>query len=197
MENLIAEIRNSQADKELIQKTKKQIHKTLSHLQSQEQGTDFEPILKQESTAGSEVFIPKLKKHGKIIHPPDKQNKVRVEVNGITLTLKLSELQPALSSGESSDKNGPVLSMNNTSALESIQIDLRGKRVDEALRETEKFMDTALVSGVGFVNILHGKGTGALMEAIHDFLREQSCVKNFQFANEDQGGAGITVVELK
>ena len=87
--------------------------------------------------------------------------------------------------------------MNKTSALESIQIDLRGKRVDEALRETEKFMDTALVSSVGFVNILHGKGTGALMEAIHDFLREQSCVKNFQFANEDQGGAGITVVELK
>ena len=80
---------------------------------------------------------------------------------------------------------------------ESIQIDLRGKRVDEALQETEKFMDTALVSGVGFVNILHGKGTGALMEAIQDFLREQSCVKNFQFANEDQGGAGITVVELK
>ena len=58
-------------------------------------------------------------------------------------------------------------------------------------------MDTALISGVYFVNILHGKGTGALMEAIHDFLKEQSCVTHFQFANEDQGGTGITVVELK
>ena len=88
-------------------------------------------------------------------------------------------------------------SINKTSALESIQIDLRGKRVDVALRETEKFIDTALVSGVGFVNILHGKGTGALMEAIHDFLGNQSFVTHFQFADEDRGGTGITVVELK
>ena len=69
--------------------------------------------------------------------------------------------------------------MKNTSTLESIQIDIRGKRIDEALQETEKFMDSAFVSGVGFVNILHGKGTGALMESIHDFLKEQSFVKHF------------------
>jgi DNA mismatch repair protein MutS2 len=69
-------------------------------------------------------------------------------------------------------------------------------RVDEALRETEKHLDSALVSGMGFIHILHGKGTGALMEAIHEFLSEQSFVTNFHFANEDQGGAGITVVEL-
>jgi DNA mismatch repair protein MutS2 len=49
---------------------------------------------------------------------------------------------------------------------------------------------------MGFVHILHGKGTGALMEAIHEYLGEQSFVSNFQFADEDQGGAGITVVEL-
>ena len=87
--------------------------------------------------------------------------------------------------------------MNKTSTLESIQIDLRGKRVDEALQETEKFIDTALMSDVGFVNILHGKGTGALMDAIHDYLKQESYVTHFKFADEDQGGAGITVVELK
>ena len=86
--------------------------------------------------------------------------------------------------------------MNTTTALTNIQIDLRGKRVDEALRETEKFLDSALVSGMGFVHILHGKGTGALMEAIHEYLKEQSFISEFHFADEDQGGAGITVVEL-
>ena len=86
--------------------------------------------------------------------------------------------------------------MNTTSALTNIQIDLRGKRVDEALRETEKFLDSALVSGMGFVYILHGKGTGALMEAIHEYLKEQSFISEFHFADEDQGGVGITVVEL-
>ena len=58
-------------------------------------------------------------------------------------------------------------------------------------------MDTALISGVEFVNILHGKGTGALMESIHGFLREQPFVTHFQFADEDRGGVGVTVVELK
>ena len=85
---------------------------------------------------------------------------------------------------------------NKTFTIAKMQIDLRGKRVDEALRETEKHLDSALVSGMSFVHILHGKGTGALMKAIHEFLSEQSFVTNFHFANEDQGGTGITVVEL-
>jgi len=143
------------------------------------------------------VYIHKLNCQGKIIHPPDKNNKVRIEANGIKLTLKLSELQLAPSIEKSIKQSRINISINKTSALESIQIDLRGKRVDEALRETEKFMDTALISGVRFVNILHGKGTGALIEAIHGFLKEQSFVTHLQFADEDQGGAGITVVELK
>ena len=81
--------------------------------------------------------------------------------------------------------------------MNNFQVDLRGKRVDEALAETEKFIDSALISGIGFVNILHGKGTGALMEAIHDYLKKQSYIINYQFADEDQGGTGITVVKLK
>ena len=142
------------------------------------------------------MFIPNLKSHGKIIHPPDKKNRVRVEANGITLTLKLTELQPVSPTEKTIENTNTGFSINTTSTLGTIQIDLRGKRVDEALRETEKFLDSALVSGMGFVHILHGKGTGALMEAIHEYLGEQSFVSNFQFADEDQGGAGITVVEL-
>ena len=69
--------------------------------------------------------------------------------------------------------------------------------MEEALNETEKFLDTAMLSGVGFVNILHGKGTGALMETIHEYLKDQSFVKEYHFADDGQGGAGITVVKLK
>ena len=81
--------------------------------------------------------------------------------------------------------------------LKGIQIDIRGKRVKEALYETEKFLDTAMLSGVGFVNILHGKGTGALMETIHEYLKDQPFVKEYHFADDDRGGAGVTVVKLK
>ena len=87
--------------------------------------------------------------------------------------------------------------MSDAETLQNIQIDLRGMRVGEALYEIEKFLDTAILSDVRFVNILHGKGTGALMEAIHQYLSNQSCVLKYSFADYDQGGAGITVVKLK
>ena len=89
------------------------------------------------------------------------------------------------------------MALSQVEPLQSIQIDLRGKRAEEALYETEKFLDTAMLSGVEFVNILHGKGTGALMETIHEYLKDQPFVQKFQFADDDQGGIGITVVKLK
>ena len=133
---------------------------------------------------------------GIISHPPDKQDKVRVLSNGVTLSLKLSELQlPIKTEKPDPQKNQPAVS--RVEALQKIQIDLRGKRVEEAIYETEKFLDTAILSDVVFVNILHGKGTGALMEAIHNYLKDQSFVKDYNFADEEQGGTGITVVMLK
>ena len=177
----------------------KQLNQKLGQLQDQKVdiGSESISLSKQDSVKGATVFIPKLNSQGKIIHPPDKQNKVRVEANGITLILKLSDLQLPQPAEAKNIKTGIPVSVNKSSRLESLQIDLRGKRVDEALMETEKFIDTALMSNIWFVSILHGKGTGALMEAIHNFLKEQSFVTHFQFADEDQGGAGITVVELK
>ena len=109
----------------------------------------------------------------------------------------MAELQRAEASESSESNSKPNISMNKTFSSAKIQIDLRGMRVDEALHETEKHLDSALISGMSFVHILHGKGTGALMEAIHEFLSEQSFVANFHFADEDQGGAGITVVEFE
>ena len=197
-ENLIAEIRTNQADTETIKKVKEHFQETLEELQQQDKTSEeiINPLLEGDVKKGGVVYIPHLKNKGKIIHLPDKKNRIRVEVNGITLTLNLAELQVTEPSENSDLDTKTNISISKTSSVAKLQIDLRGMRVDEALRETEKHLDSALVSGMGFIHILHGKGTGALMEAIHEFLREQSFVTNFHFANEDQGGAGITVVEL-
>ena len=75
-------------------------------------------------------------------------------------------------------------------------IDLRGYRVDEALSEVERFLDDAIATGLREVDILHGKGTGALRQAIHDYLAASEFVTAFAEAPPDQGGAGITRVTL-
>ncbi len=76
------------------------------------------------------------------------------------------------------------------------RIDLRGARVDEALSRVQRFVDEALVGGVPTVEILHGKGTGALRQAIHEQLAGRPDVAAFAVAPPDQGGDGVTVVEL-
>mgnify|MGYP006422286897 CR=1 FL=1 len=75
-------------------------------------------------------------------------------------------------------------------------IDVRGERVEEARQRIQHFIDDAIAAGLNSVEILHGKGTGALREAIHQDLKSRSDVTSVQKAPIEQGGAGVTLVDL-
>ncbi|PQJ36500.1 endonuclease MutS2 [Salinibacter sp. 10B] len=82
-------------------------------------------------------------------------------------------------------------------ALEaSPSIDVRGQRVDEARHNVQHFLDDAIAAGLDTVDILHGKGTGALRSALHDLLNERSDITDFGKAPIEEGGAGVTKVDL-
>lgn len=76
------------------------------------------------------------------------------------------------------------------------RVDLRGRRADEAVAETMRLVDEALAAGLDTVEILHGKGTGALRAAIHEYLASRDDVVSFDEAPIEQGGAGVTIVHL-
>lgn len=77
------------------------------------------------------------------------------------------------------------------------RIDLRGQRVDEALMEVDRFIDDAIRSSISRLEILHGKGTGALRMAIHERLGTVPDVASFEEAPWDEGGAGVTIVTMR
>ena len=77
------------------------------------------------------------------------------------------------------------------------EIDLRGLLGDEAIPQVERFLDDALVAGLHRVDIIHGKGTGALRKRIGEFLKTYPHVKLFRLGEWNEGGAGVTVVELE
>jgi DNA mismatch repair protein MutS2 len=77
------------------------------------------------------------------------------------------------------------------------RIDLRGQRVDEALMEVDRFIDDAIRSGLSRLEILHGKGTGALRLAIQERLGTVPDVASFDEAPWDEGGAGVTIVVMR
>ena len=75
-------------------------------------------------------------------------------------------------------------------------IDIRGYRADEACKEVEKLISDALISNIAIVTIIHGKGTGALRQAIHSQLSQHPGVSSYRNGFIAEGGDGITVVEI-
>ncbi|MEM7512768.1 MAG: Smr/MutS family protein, partial [Bacteroidota bacterium] len=84
-----------------------------------------------------------------------------------------------------------------TSVNARMELDLMGKRVEEALPELEKMVDDARLAGLRNISILHGKGTGALREAVRKYLNDLSFVKKVYDAPEEMGGDGWTICEFK
>ena len=79
----------------------------------------------------------------------------------------------------------------------STEINLLGKTVDEAIAALDKYLDDAYLAHLPSVRIVHGKGTGALRNAVQSHLKRVKYVKSFQLGEYGEGDAGVTIVELK
>ena len=77
------------------------------------------------------------------------------------------------------------------------ELHLCGLRVDEALSRLDRYLDRAALAGLPWVRIVHGKGTGTLRQAIHDFLRDHPLVERWELAAPAEGGHGVTIVYLR
>ena len=78
----------------------------------------------------------------------------------------------------------------------SPELNLLGMTTDEALNELDKHLDDARTSHLSSVRIVHGKGTGALRKAVHNYLRKQKWIKNYRLGDFGEGDAGVTIVQL-
>ena len=142
-------------------------------------------------TVGGEVTHRMWNKKAVLRELDEKNGKGKIDLNGVTMWAPLSDLQPV--SGESSGPKGSVTA-RVSGPVSFLRLDLRGKRADLALAELEQFLDRSLLSGVEGVEIVHGRGTGALRKAVHQLLRTFPGVETFHTAPEDQGGDGMTQV---
>lgn len=83
------------------------------------------------------------------------------------------------------------------SASVSTEINLLGRTTDEALAELDKYLDDAYISHMPSVRVVHGKGTGALRKAVHNYLRRQKHVESYRLGEFGEGDAGVTIVTFK
>ena len=108
---------------------------------------------------------------------------------------RLTKVRTSSASSNGGASGASQTQMRSLSA--SPTIDVRGERVEEARRSVQHFVDDAIASGLDTVEILHGKGTGALREAIHEMLAARSDVTNVRDAPIQQGGSGVTLADLE
>ncbi|QAA75776.1 MAG: Recombination inhibitory protein MutS2 [Candidatus Bipolaricaulis sibiricus] len=120
-------------------------------------------------------------------------DRVGVEVRGRRIELPAEALEPAEEQPlprTAAPTLGPVSEV-------SLELSVRGLTVAEAEREVTIWLDRLLRAGVSTGRLVHGKGTGALREALHTYLRHAPYVKRFYLAPPAEGGDGVTIVELE
>lgn len=145
---------------------------------------------------GDDVEIISMKQTGTVCSLPDSSGNLSVKVGIMKIKTNLNDIRLAAKPKESVKKPFGGHMPSKTMNL-SPELDVRGETVDSAEILIDKFLDDAVLSSVGVVRIIHGKGTGLLRKGIHTFLKSRPYVKSFRLGVFGEGDAGVTVVELK
>ncbi len=154
-----------------------------------------------EFTPGTSVKVLSLNLTGTVTSLPDSRGNVTVQMGIMRSQAAISDLEiieetPSYSPKKPHRTGSGQIKMSKSLSV-SPEINLIGRTVDEAISELDKYLDDALLSHLGSVRIVHGKGTGALRKGIHEYLRRQKHVKSYRLAEFGEGDAGVTIVEFK
>jgi len=148
---------------------------------------------------GMAVRVRSLDADGRIVQMTD-QGKVTIDMNGVRVQTDPNDLVAAR--GETANDEGRdrprarVRSRRTRSKQVPLELNVRGMTVSEALREVDAYLDQLLLADIRKARILHGKGTGALRDAIQTYLGTCRFVSSYGFAPPNLGGDGVTEVEL-
>jgi DNA mismatch repair protein MutS2 len=156
-----------------------------------------EPVLAGPLEAGDTVRVRSMDQRGELLSAPDARGEVEVQLGPLKLRVKSDEVE-RLSRRRARTEERPVVTLprRDETAAPDLQLDVRGWRVDDTLEEVDRYLNDAAVAGLPFVRILHGKGTGALRQAVRQQLTHHPLVKSYASAAANEGGEGVTVVTL-
>ena len=139
---------------------------------------------------GDEVDVLTYGQKGEIIEVD--QDEVTVQMGIIKMKLDKSEVKKR----KAKKVEKPVTIRQNKSHVKR-SLDLRGERYEDALIRLEQYLDQVLLSNYTEVEIIHGKGTGALQKGVQQYLKRHPKVKSFRGGMPSEGGFGVTIVEMK
>lgn len=199
VENLVTDIRKEQASKASIQEAFSKIENTKKSLQSKQPKKQQPKQPKIKVSIGDKVRVKKLGKFGEVTAiKRRRKTPLQILVGNMQMQAAYHDIDSVRPKQETSHLSTSVLDIQYSKANSiSDELNIHGMLVKEALDITDKYLDDAYLAGLPTVRILHGKGTGALRNAVHGELHGNPHVAKYQFAPYDQGGEGVTVVTFK
>ena len=197
VEHTIREIKTQHATKDVIKHGKEEI----AHLEKEVAAIEKEiidTITDNSKKAfdikeGDLVVLKSGGQSGTVLTLPDKNGFLQVAFNSIKAKVNVTNIQSI------SKKKARQIELSSSISIEkqfSNEVDVRGLYGDDAVSIVDKFLDDAVFAGLHRVDIIHGKGTGALRKRIQMFLENDSRIKSQRMGEWNEGGAGVTVVEL-
>lgn len=145
---------------------------------------------------GDDVKIVSMGQTGVVCSLPDANGNLFVKVGIMKIKTNLKDIKLVNETKTEKKRRDPSVTLGKTMNL-SPELDVRGETVDSAVALIDKFLDDAMLSSIGQVRIIHGKGTGLLRQGIHSYLKRLSYIKSYRLGVFGEGDAGVTVVELK
>jgi DNA mismatch repair protein MutS2 len=141
---------------------------------------------------GDRVFVRDLPQPGHALSGVGEDGRVDIQFGSIRMKISVERIERV----EAPEGAARVQLPPPERPHAPIELDLRGKRAEEALMAFEGYIDDAFRAGLPFVRIIHGKGTGALRTAVREALRDHPLVRRYEAAPPEQGGEGVTVAVL-
>ena len=149
---------------------------------------------------GDMVRIPSMGLKGTVSSLPDARGNLFVQCGILRTSVNIRDLvrveEETIQAPDLQRSGNGKLRMSKSYSI-SPEINLLGKTVDEALSELDKYLDDAYLAHLKSVRIVHGKGTGALRQAVQKHLKKVKYVKSYRLGEYGEGDAGVTIAEFK
>jgi DNA mismatch repair protein MutS2 len=151
--------------------------------------------IRRKLQVGDTVLVKSLDRRGEVV-AMDKKHEALVAMGRLQMRVKFVDLEFKGRPIEEEDLADAGGYSGPTGVYSGLELDIRGRRVEEGLEALDRFLDSAFLSRMPWVRVIHGKGTGKLRTAVREALKSNSHVTSFEEGIEGEGGAGVTVVRL-
>jgi DNA mismatch repair protein MutS2 len=194
IEKSVRDIREQAAGRQSVQAARSEVARIKEDLNREAGALQEERRVDHTLGPGSAVRLLDGTDTGEIVSVADNGRNAIVLFGSVRMRVRMQDLHPAPAGAR--PRVPPQAAGYDLPEAAPREIDVRGMTGDEALPLVDKFLDSALLAGLTRVDIIHGKGTGALRKKVTDFLSHHPRVRTFRLGEWNEGGAGATVVEL-